>query len=363
MTQREWQGDDAAIGVGMGGSCPSCRAPVDLGQEFCLECGAPIRFTARQRRQARQAGAGGAAAAARPRGFPWVPFLVVLGLVVAGVAFALVEGGEPSKRSSDSADVSTEPALPTIGSTPDTTTPAETTTLQDCDPSRPVDAAAAPVPDAGGTGTVDDTQPAADGVDDIGGLEQSGVAPGSTTTPGEQIPTITPDAGLDDTEGTETVPSTTPGDASTVTVDQFGNPCDAGTTTTDTTATTPTTTTGTGTTTTGPTGTTADTSGGWPEGRDGWTVIVFGYPGDEQRARASAADLQEDGFDAGVLDSSQYSSLCPGFWVVFSGVFADRSSAERRERELARAGYAGVFVREIRRTGGDPGTCRPASSQ
>ena len=45
--------EPGTIGVGMGGSCPVCRAPVDLGQEFCLECGAPIRFTPRQRRQPR----------------------------------------------------------------------------------------------------------------------------------------------------------------------------------------------------------------------------------------------------------------------------------------------------------------------
>ena len=54
MTNDDLHEDDefvepGTIGVGMGGSCPVCRAPVDLGQEFCLECGSPIRFTPRQR--------------------------------------------------------------------------------------------------------------------------------------------------------------------------------------------------------------------------------------------------------------------------------------------------------------------------
>jgi hypothetical protein len=346
--------EPGAIGVGMGGSCPVCRAPVDLGQEFCLECGSPIRFTPRQRRQqrgaARGAGVGAAAAAAsspppgRFAGFPWVPFLVVLALIGGGIAFALVEGGGRNDSASKGKDTS-ESALPSITNdvpTTDTASSTQTTTVPDC------------------TTT---TQPAA--TDPLTGAPTS-------TTPGEQIPSIDSPT---ETQGDATdpfatqgagVPSTTPGDT-TVTVDQNGNLCPATGTSTDPAATTPTVpttapTTDTTTDTTATTTTTGSTaSGGWPDGKDGWTVIVAGYD-TQARAAQTAADLQDDGYtDGGVLFSTDYQSLCPGFYVAFSGVFDTEAKANARLTKLSATGnYGGMYAREIKKTGSRPSSCRSA---
>ncbi len=354
------QTEPGTIGVGMGGSCPVCRAPVDLGQEFCLECGSPIRFTPRQRRQARPGArpAAGAAPPPPPRksGFPWVPFLVVLALVGAGSAFALIEGGkEPSGSKGDRNG--TEPALPTItNDTPETTSSTETTTLQDCDPGQPLGGA----------------QPAV--------IDESALDPGSS--PGEEIPSLSPngDDTTDPSDGFgEEVPSIEPTEGdSQVTVDQNGNLCpaedpsttDAPIDPTDTSATDPTadpTSTGTDTSTTGGTDTTptgATASGDWPAGKEGWTVIVAGYP-TEERATQRSADVQEDGFDdSGVLFSTDFKSLCPGIHVVFSGVFDTEGQAKGRLDELAaKPDYAGMYVREIKTSGARPSGCTQVRTQ
>ena len=347
--------EPGTIGVGMGGSCPVCRAPVDLGQEFCLECGSPIRFTPRQRRQPRpgsRPAAGAAPAPPRKSGFPWVPFLVVLALVGAGVAFALVEGGKENTGSKGK-DGGTEPALPTItNSTPETTSSTETITLQDCDPGQPL----------GGT------QPA---VADDSALD-------STTD--EQIPSLSTDGSATtdpaDDFASSDIPSIEPTESdSNVTVDQNGFLCDdQGTTSpnapvdptgTDTSGTD---TTGTGTDTTStattPATTGATASGDWPTGKEGWTVIVAGYP-TEERATQRAADVQEDGFDgSGVLFSTDFLSLCPGIHVVFSGVFDTEGQAERRLDELAaKPDYAGMYVREIKTTVARPSGCTQVRTQ
>lgn len=336
--------EPGTIGVGMGGSCPVCRAPVDLGQEFCLECGSPIRFTPRQRRQARPGSRpAGPASGPPPRksGFPWVPFLVVLALVGAAIALALVGGGKES-TGSPSKDSGVEAALPTItNETPTTTSSTETTTLQDCDPGQPLG----------------DTQPAI--VDDPS-LDSS--------TDGEQIPSLSPD-GSDSAEPTDDfassdIPSIEPtGADSTVTVDQDGNVCDEQGGSTDGAAppidspTDVADTSGTDTNTTGATG-------DWPSGKEGWTVIVAGYP-TEERATQRSVDVQEDGFeDSGVLFSTDFLSLCPGIHVVFSGVFDTEAQAKARIDKLsAKPDYAGMYVREIKTSGSRPSGCTQVQSQ
>lgn len=364
MIDDDLQGDDGAepgtIGVGMGGSCPVCRAPVDLGQEFCLECGSPIRFTPRQRRPQRRARAAAGAPAVAPKksGFPWIPFLVVLALVGAGIAFALVEGGKEATSGKDTNG--TEPALPTItNSTPETTASTETTTLQDCDPNQAL----------GGTepAIIDDSSPSDPGSDP---------SISDPSTSGEEIPSLSPDGSTpDDPSGGfgEDIPSIEPPEEpgsesdsdTTVTVDQNGNLCPSqdgstGSTppdgSTDPGSTTPGTDTSGATTPTTPTGATA--SGDWPSGKEGWTVIVAGYP-TEERATQRSADVQEDGFeDSGVLLSTNFQSLCPGIHVVFSGVFDTEDQAEGRLNELAaKPDYAGMYVREIKTSGSRPTGC------
>jgi len=63
-----------------------------------------------------------------------------------------------------------------------------------------------------------------------------------------------------------------------------------------------------------------------------------------ERARsASRAGLPQ----VGVLDSSRYSSLHPGYYVVFSGVYASDAQAESARAAAAAKGFQAAYVRQI----------------
>ena len=67
--------------------------------------------------------------------------------------------------------------------------------------------------------------------------------------------------------------------------------------------------------------------GTWPAGESGWTVVLASKSS-ESAARASAQNFQGDGIpDVGLLNSDNFASLNPGFWVVFSGQFDSQAQA------------------------------------
>ncbi|MCW2950338.1 MAG: hypothetical protein JWN41_1351, partial [Thermoleophilia bacterium] len=294
---------------------------------------------------------------ARPLGqaprnhFPWVPFIIVLALVVTGIAFAFAGGGESDDSSTKSTD-ETHAALPSI--TNSTTPPessSQTVTLDGCSTDRPLNGTQPAVTPATGSPAAADTVGTTG--NDAGAFQQTDVGTG------DQVPSI---GGANDPvsrpDGVNDTPSSSP---EAVTVDQNGDICtdadiaaaNSGNAT-STSATDSTTTTGTAASTTS---TTSSASGDWPAGKDGWTVIVAGYVGDEQKARQRAGELTQAGFDAGVLDSSDFSSLCPGIWVTFSGVFTTESQAESHKRELSAKSFQSTYAREIKRTGGSAEGC------
>jgi hypothetical protein len=91
---------------------------------------------------------------------------------------------------------------------------------------------------------------------------------------------------------------------------------------------------------------------GWPTGRSGFTVVLESLPASsgrslaQERARAaSRAGLPE----VGVLDSSGFSSLHPGYYVVFSGIYSSRAEAERGRTAAAAKGFRAAYSREITR--------------
>ena len=67
-------------------------------------------------------------------------------------------------------------------------------------------------------------------------------------------------------------------------------------------------------------------------GENGWTVVLVSLPATKagrQRAQAQAQKAVRAGLpDVGVLSSSQYTSLHPGYFVVFSGIFDTRAQAD-----------------------------------
>ena len=74
----------------------------------------------------------------------------------------------------------------------------------------------------------------------------------------------------------------------------------------------------------------------WPAGKSGWTNILVSVPKVDGRdaAVARAEQARRRGLrDVGVLDSSRYPSLHPGYWVVYSGVYPSEPEAASRLRE------------------------------
>jgi hypothetical protein len=65
-----------------------------------------------------------------------------------------------------------------------------------------------------------------------------------------------------------------------------------------------------------------------------------------ERARsASQAGLPQ----VGVIDSSRYSSLHPGYYVVFSGIYPSRGSANSAQSAANSKGFGAAYVRQITR--------------
>lgn len=68
----------------------------------------------------------------------------------------------------------------------------------------------------------------------------------------------------------------------------------------------------------------------WPAGTSGWTNVLISIPKVDGRdaAVARADQARKRGLvRVGVLDSSRYGSLHPGYWVVFAGVYASQPEA------------------------------------
>ena len=68
----------------------------------------------------------------------------------------------------------------------------------------------------------------------------------------------------------------------------------------------------------------------WPPGEDGWTLALASLPQTEGRrvALARARKARARGLpQVGVLDSSRYASLHPGYWIVFTGIYASEAEA------------------------------------
>jgi hypothetical protein len=88
----------------------------------------------------------------------------------------------------------------------------------------------------------------------------------------------------------------------------------------------------------------------WPRGRSGWTLVLASSPTSAKRgaAVAKAEQALADGLpQVGVIDSSRYSSLHPGYFVVFSGLYDSLSAAQAAASRAADAGYGNAYGRRI----------------
>jgi hypothetical protein len=90
---------------------------------------------------------------------------------------------------------------------------------------------------------------------------------------------------------------------------------------------------GQGSTGTGSTGSGSSSGSGsvtvatWPAGKTAWTVILESATS-KSAADQKAQELGADGTSVGVLHSDDFSSLNKGYWVVFSGQYDSKSSAQ-----------------------------------
>ena len=104
------------------------------------------------------------------------------------------------------------------------------------------------------------------------------------------------------------------------------------------------------TTTTQPTTTTAGTIISWPDDTDGYTIVLKSSPTSQGRGPANAAG--EQAIDAGlqqvgVLNSSDYSSMNPGYYVTFSGVYTTQSQAQGALPNARSKGFPTAYVRRV----------------
>jgi hypothetical protein len=153
------------------------------------------------------------------------------------------------------------------------------------------------------------------------------------------------------TDATTTIPVLPPTTTGVPTLDTLTSPTITigEPTTTGTTTTFPTTGTTTGTTS----GTTTTGTGGiisWPSGEDGYTVVLRSTPTSQGRgpAESAAQQARNNGLpEVGILESSDFSSLNPGYYVTFTGVYDTENEAENALPRARTSGFPTAYVREV----------------
>jgi len=120
------------------------------------------------------------------------------------------------------------------------------------------------------------------------------------------------------------------------------------------TSTVPTFPTSTGATTTQPT-TTQQTStteqNDWPPGEDGWAVLLMSRDTEQydyayitnQKTIAEGKGIS----NAGVLNSDDFFTLNPGYWVLYMGPYSSKSAALAAVPTAVAKGYSDAYVRRV----------------
>ena len=103
-----------------------------------------------------------------------------------------------------------------------------------------------------------------------------------------------------------------------------------------------------GTTTFGTTTTGSNVT--WPPSKDGFTVVLKSVPTSNGRSQAEAAadKARTNGLSqVGILNSSDFSSLNPGYYVTFSGIYDSVSQANAALPNARSKGFPTAYVREV----------------
>jgi predicted nucleic acid-binding Zn ribbon protein len=98
----------------------------------------------------------------------------------------------------------------------------------------------------------------------------------------------------------------------------------------------------------GPGTTTGGGIASWPSGKTAYTVVLVSAKKKAQ-ADAKAHEAISRGIDAGVLHSNDYSSLNPGYWVVFAGQYDSADQARSKLDEYSSKGFPGGYPRQVKK--------------
>lgn len=99
-------------------------------------------------------------------------------------------------------------------------------------------------------------------------------------------------------------------------------------------------------------GTAAPGRTAWPAGESGWTIVLVSYPkafGHDEALQTARKAAKAGLAQAGVIDSSRYPSLQPGYFVVFTGIYASKDDADAAVATARQAGFGGAYSRQIAR--------------
>jgi hypothetical protein len=97
----------------------------------------------------------------------------------------------------------------------------------------------------------------------------------------------------------------------------------------------------------------------WPAGKNGYTIVVKSVPLSQGRDAAedeARRALREGVTQAGVLESSDFTSLRPGFYVAFAGVYDTLDAATTALPGVRAKNFPLAYVREIRPRGDGGGS-------
>ena len=86
----------------------------------------------------------------------------------------------------------------------------------------------------------------------------------------------------------------------------------------------------------------------WPAGHSGWTIVLDSLPIGSPVAYGEARQALRKGMKrVGVLNSSGYSSLHPGYLVVFAGIYGSQPEAQGALLNAHDHGYRSAYARRI----------------
>ena len=88
----------------------------------------------------------------------------------------------------------------------------------------------------------------------------------------------------------------------------------------------------------------------WPAGKSGYTAVLQSIPRSAGRRKALALVKRAIGAGltrVGYLNSARFSSLHPGYYVVFSGVFDSSAAAQSNVTRAASKGFSSAYAHQI----------------